>query len=385
MPRPHRLALLTLLTLACFACGDDGNPGSGDGTSTTGPTGDPTAASQPTTTTDDPGDTSGGMTAATTDVPTTAPAECEQDAQCPGGDNPCAAGRCSDGACELVPERLGTPQPDDPGNCMRAECDGMGAVHMVPEDDPPNDTPDDCQAPTCQDGAVKLVPADDPPADTLGDCKRTTCDAGEVTFVADDLDLPDDTIECTQDTCVDGTPAFPPKPTNSFCGPMGDMFCHADSECEPCKQVSEACEDETNTEANDTQMTAFDFGTISDADSAGDTICPVLDGPDDVDWYHYFGNDVFPNVVDPDRVVTSDMNARLCVYFDCEGNNSTSVGCNADEVEDIAPGGQAGCCGMGSVAPSLNCSGLDDAADVWIKVENVDMAACVGYQLDYHF
>jgi hypothetical protein len=382
-----RSLTLTFAALVTLACGDDGNPGSGDTTSTTAATTADATTTDEVPTSGDPGDTSGGMTAATTDTPTTTPAECEHDDECLGGDNPCATGRCNGGACEFVPERAGTPQPDDPGNCVRAECDGAGAVQVVPEDDPPNDNPDDCQAPTCQDGAVKMIPADDPPADMAGDCKRTSCEAGEVAFVPDDLDLPDDTIECTLDACNAGTPAFVPKPPNSFCGEGGAMFCHDDASCRVCKQVTDACEDETNTEANETQQTAFDLGDITDNDNTGGTICPVLKGAADVDWYHFFGDDVFPYTVDPTRVVTTELlvNARLCVYFDCSGNNSTSVNCNADEVDDVAPGGQPGCCGVGNVSPSLNCSGLDDAADVWIKVENVDMAACVPYQFDYHF
>jgi hypothetical protein len=375
-------ALALLITLAC---GDSGNPGSDGSTGTTaGPTADDTTTAVPTS---EPDDTSGGMTAATTDTPTTEspPVECEQASDCPPSANPCEVPACSElGMCEVTPAPADTPQPDDPGNCVKAVCDGMGGVHSIADDDPPADTPDDCVAPTCEDGIIKEIPADDPPPDDAGDCKQPTCAAGEVMFEADDLDLPDDTVECTQDTCMAGVPTFVPKPANTFCGPDGTDFCHDDTDCKPCKQVSDACEDETNTEANETQATAHDFGTISDADSAGDTICPVLKGADDVDWYMYTGDDVFPNVVDPTRVVTTDLNARLCVYYECI-NGNTSVGCNADEVEDVAPGGQDGCCGMGNVAPSLNCTGLDDAADVWFKVENVDMLACVPYQLDYHF
>lgn len=389
MTRPTTFTLAMLALLPLLACGDDGNPGSASDTTPTmpGEAGDDTTTAPvtlPTTGDDEPIDTSEGMTAATTDTP---PPACAHDDECPSDpNNPCARAACGDdGACGFAPLAAETPLPDDPGNCLRSECDGDGAARVVPFDDPPNDTPDDCLVPTCKDGAVKQIPADDPPSDTPGDCKATTCDAGEVTFVEDDFDLPDDAVECTQDTCNDGVPAFVPKPANSFCGPNGASFCHDDTSCRFCKQVSEACEDETNTEVNDTQQTAHDFGTISDADSAGDSICPVLKGADDVDWYHYKGDDKFPNIVDPTRVVTSDLNARLCVYFACEGGANTFVGCNADEVADVAPGGQKGCCGVGNVSPTLDCPGTDDAADVWIKVENVDMLACVPYQFDYHF
>lgn len=375
---------LTLVLLA--ACGDAADPGTDTGTGTSaGPTTpDETTTTVPTT--GEPDDTGGTMSTPTAGATTDDPIpECTDAGQCPPSASPCMEPACNaDGMCTFNNLEDGTPLPDDPGNCVQKVCDGAGGMKDLPIDDPPADTPDDCQAPTCQDGAIKLVPDDDPPADTPGDCKKTSCEAGEVVFVADDVDLPDDTIECTADTCDNGEPAFVPKPINTFCGEGGSMFCHSDTDCEVCKQVTDACEDETNTEDNETQMTAHDLGDISDNDSTGGTLCPVLDGPDDVDWYTFTGDDVFPYVVDPTRVVTADMNTRLCVYFACI-NGTTSVSCNGDEVADTAPGGQKGCCGMGNVSPGLNCSGLDDAANVWLKVENVDMLACVGYQLDYHF
>lgn len=375
---------LALVLLA--ACGDAADPGGETGTTTPDPTADDTTSTQPPTTgePDDTGGTQGTPTAEATTDDTTPPAECSDASQCPSPPGPCQEATCEAGACGLRDLEENTPLPDDPDDCVSPVCDGAGGSKNIPADDPPNDNPDDCVAPVCEDGALKWVPADDPPADTAGDCKKTACDAGEVVFVADDLDLPDDTVECTQDTCAAGEPEFVPKPTNTFCGPGGSMFCHDDAECRACKQVDETCEDESNTEANDTQATAHDIGNISDNDSTGGFLCPVLDGPGDVDWYTFTGDDVFPYVVDPTRVVTAGMNARLCVYFQCL-SGTTSVTCNADEDPDMAPGGQKGCCGTGNVSPGLNCSGLDDAAEVWMKVENVDMLECVGYQLDYHF
>jgi hypothetical protein len=410
---------LAALTLT-LACGDSGDPGDTVVTDTTaGPASAP-STDDPTTTTPTTGDTddTGGdsMSADTTaTTPTTTddpPPQCTDNGQCPAPTNPCELPACLDGVCGSTFVEADTPLPDDPGNCVKLQCDGNGvavevnddadvpadapddclapgcqdgAVAMLPGDaDTPDDEPDDCQMPACQDGAVKLVPADDPPPDTAGDCKLTSCDAGEIVYVADDLDLPDDTIECTQDTCDSGTPAFPPKPVNSFCGDDGTFFCHSDATCQPCQEVDADCTDTSNTEPNNSQLTAYNLGSISDADSSGGYICPILKGGADVDWFHYSGNDVFLNVVDPSRTVTAELNARLCVYLDCD-SGTTSVGCDADDVDDVAPGGQEGCCGVGSVSPNLNCSGIDDSAHVWIKVENVDMQMCVPYQLDYHF
>lgn len=382
-----RWTRLTLALIVTAACGDAAAPGTESATDTTpGPTVDDTTSPVPTT--GEPDDTGSSLSedGTTTSPPTTAPPPaCTDASQCPPTANPCESPTCTDaGECAFAPLDDGSPLPDDPGNCVQRVCDGAGGTKDIADDDPPSDTPDDCLAPTCQDGASKMVPADDPPADTPGDCKATTCEAGEVVFVADDADLPDDTIECTTDTCANGTPSFVPRPVNSFCGEMGEMFCHSDTECEPCKEVSDACEDETNTEANESQPAAHDLGNINDNDASGKFLCPVLDGAADVDWFTFTGDDVFPYVVDPNRIVTSDFNARICVYLECL-SGTTSVSCDADDVADIAPLGQKGCCGMGSVSPGINCTGLDDAADVWIKVENVDMLACVPYQLQYHY
>jgi len=144
------------------------------------------------------------------------------------------------------------------------------------------------------------------------------------------------------------------------------------------------CEDESGSEANETQLTANGLGEISDADASGSFVCAVLDGADDVDWYTYKGDDAFLNFVDPTREVISKQNHRICVYLTCD-NGQPQVGCGGDETKDTAPMGQTGCCGVGNVSPSLNCQGTDDSATIWIKIENVDGLACVPYELKYHF
>ena len=321
--RPRRLQIFPLLALLA-GCSDDGGPGT---------TSDGTTAVTPTT---------GG---------------CNTDDECPGF--MCQRGVCDAGMCAMVPLAAGVEVDDRPGNCQHLVCDGQGQGTPLPADD-------------------------DLPFDTSRDCKREVCQAGAPVFEVDDLDLPNDGNDCTTDTCKDGTPNFAPLPINSFCGPGGNSFCHDDGNCEPCKQITEACVDDSNSEPNESQVAARDLGGIDDDDASGGTFCGVLQGDDDVDWFKFTGNDVLFNYVDPTRQILTDGAARLCVYAQCKGGG-TSVGCDGGTSKATAPLGQAGCCGEGTVAPSLDCDGLDDSATIWISVENVAALACVGYQLDYHF
>jgi hypothetical protein len=359
--RPERMRVLGLGALLIGGCGEFFGPvstsSSGDSMtsdlSTGAATGEPmttTTTTTPTTTTPTTGE--GGTT-------TTGETVCSGDAECVQAAGECRTGVCDAGICVLMNRPEDTPIADAPGNCRRVVCDGAGQVKEMPDD---------------SDLAL-----DDP-----GNCKTTVCMAGQPGFVADDLDLPDDGVECTLDECAQGTPKFTARPANSFCGAMGAKFCHDDTSCRDCKQVSEACEDDSGTEANETQATAHKLGTIIDADAAGSFVCAVLDGADDVDWYTFKGDDALFNFVDPTREVISDFNHRICVYIVCD-NGEPSIGCGGDETVDVAPLGQSGCCGVGNVSPSLDCQGTDDSATIWVKVENTDGLACVPYELTYHF
>jgi len=359
-----------LAALCMVGCADDGGPGpvsqASDPTAvdsdpsgpTTSPTTDPTATTDPATT--DPAATSGDDgTGSTSDDPTTGAASCSADGECGQGSGVCQQGVCQAGVCMIVNLPDQAPIADAPGDCRRDVCDGQGSLKQTPDDT-------------------------DAPIDAPGNCKAWVCMAGEPSFIADDLDLPSDDVECTADTCEQGTPKFTAKPTNSFCGEMGAKFCHDDTTCRDCKQVSEACEDESATEPNETQLTSHGLGEITDADAAGSFVCAVLDGAEDVDWYTYNGKDAFLNFVDPTREVISDLNHRICVYIVCQ-NGEPTIGCGGDETPDTAPLGQKGCCGTGNVSPSLNCQGTNDSAVIWVKVENIDELACVPYELKYHF
>jgi len=354
-----RLRVFGLGALLLGGCGEDAGPDPAASSSSSASVDDTTANGTTSAATSESMTTATAPTTGEGNTTTTGEPACSGDDECVQGAGVCQTGVCEAGVCVLKNQPVDTPIADAPGNCRRTVCDGAGQIKDLPDD---------------SDLAVN-----DP-----GNCKATVCAAGQPGFVADDLDLPSDDIECTLDECKQGTPTFTPRPSNSFCGPMGAKFCHDDTSCRDCKQVSEACEDESATEVNETQATAHKLGTIIDADSAGSFVCAVLDGAADVDWYTFKGKDALFNFVDPTREVISDQNHRICVYIVCD-NGQPSIGCGGDETKDVAPMGQPGCCGVGNISPSLDCQGTDDSATIWIKVENIDGLACVPYELTYHF
>ncbi|MCA9657319.1 MAG: hypothetical protein KC486_03175 [Myxococcales bacterium] len=350
---PTRAAALSLLALALASgCwfGDDGDSDT---------LGDPTEATSEVTTGATTATTTGEATTATTTAPETSAGTTEPAAPCASPESCpellCRAARCEAGACAYDPLPEGTIVDDVVGDCRRTQCDGDGGGEVIADDDPPEDTP--------------------------GDCKKAACEAGEIVYVAADDDLPDDGMECTVDSCAAGEPTFTNKPKGTFCGPMGAHYCHDDGICRRCKQLDDPCDD-PGPEPHESQELAYDLGKIGDADSAGGFLCGTVAGGVDVDWYVYEGDDTIFGAVDPTRVVDGKGQARLCVYAEClEGGTSVSCG---DLEAATAPQGQKGCCGYGEVRPKLECGGFDDAAMIWIRVDQ-PQPECVPYDLDYHF
>ncbi|WAS98072.1 hypothetical protein [Nannocystis punicea] len=300
--------------------------------------------------------TTGTSTGSTTEaVPTAGEDQCPNNCPYPG---PCKQITCVEGACGVADLPEGTAWPGTPGDCRQDVCDGQGGLDSVLADDPPNQVP--------------------------GDCQRFVCDQGDAVVMLDASDVPDDDNDCTDDTCEDGTPTNTPKAMHTACGPGDAHFCHTDAACRPCKQVTDACED-YGQEPHDNQETAQNLGTITDADDDGSFVCGTIRGANDIDWYTFAGDDAFLNYVDPVRSLfqQNGSGGQVCVYIQCS-SGSTSINCNG-ATPSTAPLGQKGCCSPTSVAPKLNCGGLDDSAKLWIRVDTPDNLACVPYQLDYHF
>ena len=146
--------------------------------------------------------------------------------------------------------------------------------------------------------------------------------------------------------------------------------------------AGEACPPDPN-EPSDAMAQANDLGEIEDCDGDGQAVSGMLDGPDDVDWIRYAGNDVAFCSVNPDRSLQFDAPLRLCKFAECQGD-STEVMCPDGTESAHLPNGMPGCCSDHGFEMWINCPGLDDDADIFLRLDQAE-AACVGYTLAFHY
>ncbi|MBV1859603.1 MAG: hypothetical protein KUG77_14410 [Nannocystaceae bacterium] len=168
---------------------------------------------------------------------------------------------------------------------------------------------------------------------------------------------------CDEDMCNDG------------------LLCE-DGLCEP----PSAC-DVDLLEPNDEESMPTLLGEISDDNDDGGSIFGTLDGPGDVDWYRYTGDDDILSNVDPARFVKATGGLRLCKFAECEGGiEDTAFECPAETDAETSPLGRPGCCApAGVVLGDANCSGvLEDNMQVFMRVDQAQ-DACTAYELIYHF
>lgn len=135
-------------------------------------------------------------------------------------------------------------------------------------------------------------------------------------------------------------------------------------------------------EPNDTIDEAFDLGSIEDCDDQSKVVLAVLADQNDVDWYRYAGSDAFGCVVDPTRGLSATGTLRLCAFFEC-ANGGPAVDC-PDGTTQATAGALPGCCGDAAFAAGLDCSGSDDAANVYIRVDHAG-DTCEPYMITYHY
>lgn len=248
---------------------------------------------------------------------------------------------------------------------------------------------DDCPAPrpceqvACEDNLCVVSPRD---ADALvgdgpGDCLALQCDGkGGGTPVPDDGDVPDDGNDCTDDVCDDG-PKNLPLPAGTACN--GAMVCHADQTCQPCP-ARDGCGDDSPAEPNETQPAAAARPTVTDAADPS-FLCEVLGGPADVDWFVFDALDTAMGAVDPRVAAPGDLD--VCIYVQCKAGG-TSLTCPEGMAAAVAPLGQQGCCGGGTIEPTIACNGFDADATVWLRVAHAaagEPPDCLNYQLGYGY
>ena len=192
---------------------------------------------------------------------------------------------------------------------------------------------------------------------------------------------------------TDTTDTSPSSSETSGC-PVTTLGCSCDGEtcsdglvcvdglCEP----PSAC-DADLLEPNDEEAMPTLLGEISDDDDDGGSIFGTLDGPDDVDWYRYTGDDDILSNVDPARFVKATGGLRLCKFAECEGGiEDTDFECPAETEAATSPLGRPGCCApAGIVLGDANCLGvLEDNMQVFMRVDQAE-DACTAYELIYHF
>lgn len=173
----------------------------------------------------------------------------------------------------------------------------------------------------------------------------------------------DNGCACDEDACNDG------------------LVC-VDDVCEP----PAAC-DQDLLEPNDEESAPTLLGEVGDNDDNGGAVFGTLNSADDVDWYRYNGNDTILGNVDPARFVKSDAGVRLCKFAECEGGiDVTEFDCPPETEPATSPAGRPGCCApMGIALDDANCTGgLDDDMQVFLRVDQGG-AACVNYELIYHY
>ncbi|MEJ7728725.1 MAG: hypothetical protein WKG00_05875 [Polyangiaceae bacterium] len=256
------------------------------------------------------------------------PVPCSTPAECPGADEFCSKRNCNDGVCGFDFTAGGTPlATDSVGDCGRRECDGAGAVTIVPD-------------------------SNDPKSDGL---------------------------ECTVDSCnADGSTTFTAKAQGTACVDDGGKFCDDAGACKYCAPLDQACID-TAGEPNDAELTAEPLGAIGEA--APLRTCGVLPGAD-VDWY---GFDAPEGVAGVSIAAVDVAQARVCAFVVCQMGDG-AIPCPAGATEATSPDGAVGCCRDGSlVLPKgdLCPDAAGTALSVRVSVEDpgASASACLGYEL----
>jgi len=300
----------------------------------------------------------------------------------------CYTASCSQGMPSQAPTPQGTIVDDPlPGDCQQIICDGMGNEISTANN---MDTPDDSNVCT-KDLCVQGAPMYEPVASgtildngVVGDCLGAQCDGmGNMVVAANNADVPSDSATCTIDSCSAGMPVHTPKATGTSCG-SNNAVCHPDGRCDSCADPGANCADNGFGEPNEAQTNAMDFGSISDVDTAGKTFCAILSGTSDVDWFTYQGSDDLFSEVDPFQSISNGTKARLCAFFGCK-SGSTMLNCGANSKPTTAPNGQAGCCSSSPFPVTLECSSVNDHAQVWLRIDNPEANACIPYQVSFHY
>ncbi len=136
-------------------------------------------------------------------------------------------------------------------------------------------------------------------------------------------------------------------------------------------------------EPNNTEATAHDLGKIDDCDGNGSVVKAALTDGQDVDWYTYSATDAFGCSVDPHRTLKPPTTMRMCKFAECFVGE-TVVSCKNSATPTVSPKGRSGCCHNLSFGMTVDCKGLADDANVFIRLDQ-GPSTCTEYSFDYHY
>ena len=96
------------------------------------------------------------------------------------------------------------------------------------------------------------------------------------------------------------------------------------------------------------------------------------------------GKDTFGCSVNP-TVQLDAPGLRICAFALCATGSTTIQNCNGATAA-VSPAGTHGCCTTGttSVALQINCTGTNDSAAIYIRVDQTTNQ-CVAYDVAYHY
>jgi hypothetical protein len=138
-------------------------------------------------------------------------------------------------------------------------------------------------------------------------------------------------------------------------------------------------------EPNESEVIASPRPQIDDCDGSGKSFAATSSGTGDIDWTRFRGKDVNLCTVDP-TVKINVAGLRLCAFAVCTDGVTTVQSCDNGAM-DVSPAKSKGCCTTGTAAMTMhmNCSGLNDDADIYIRVDQPTTNTCIPYQVDYHY
>lgn len=144
------------------------------------------------------------------------------------------------------------------------------------------------------------------------------------------------------------------------------------------------CIDTGPGEPNDSEAAASNLGSATDCDGTGGTVSGVLAGTGDVDWYLYRATDEIGCSVDPSRTFSPPGGARLCKFAQCTGGGAADVTCQLGSSPATSPSGRPGCCHTQSFSIDIDCSGVDDDAQIYLRVDR-PVNVCTAYSIVFHY